>query len=90
MARKAAPIRVKKARSCSPAAKSSKLAELMRDYITATEQYSVIVRYLKGAMEVLTEAECQLLLEFAAIEKNHCERLHRAIQDRLARDRRGA
>jgi hypothetical protein len=75
---------------CSRTNKSPELAQLIRDYRTATEQYSVIVRYLNVAMEVLTEAECQVLLEFAEIEKNRCERLHREIHDRLATDRRGA
>ena len=83
-------MRVKKARTCSPAIKSPELAELMRDYQKATEQYGVIVRYLRGAMEVPKKSECQLLLEFAEIEKNHCERLNREIHDRLATDRRGA
>jgi len=81
-------MRVKTVRS--PAAKSRKLAELVKDYKSATEQYSVIVGYLKAAMQVLPKPECQLLLEFAEIEKNHCERLHREIHDRLATDRRGA
>jgi hypothetical protein len=83
-------MRVKKARKCSPAARSPVLAELVRDYQTATEQYGVIVRYLRGALEVLPKPECQLLLEFAEIEKDHCERLHREIHVRLAPDRRGA
>jgi hypothetical protein len=37
----------------------------MADYDAATQQYGVIVRYLKAAIEVLPKAECQLLLEFA-------------------------
>ena len=90
MAQRAVSMRVKKVRTCSPATTSPTLAELVRDYDKATEQYSVIVRYLKGALEVLPKAECQLLLEFAEIEKNHCERLHREIHDRLAAERRGA
>jgi hypothetical protein len=90
MAHKAVSLRVKKVRPCSLATKSPTLVELVRDYQTATEQYGVIVRYLRGAMEVLPKADCQLLLEFAEIEKNRCERLHREIQDRLAADRRGA
>ena len=83
-------MRVKKVRTCSPAAKFPNMGELIRDYKTATEQYGVIVRYLGGAMEVLPKSECQLLLEFAEIEKNHCERLHREIHDRLQMERRGA
>ena len=50
----------------------------------------MIVRYLRGAMEVLSKPECQLLLDFAEIEKNHCERLHREIYDRLEIERLGA
>lgn len=64
-------------------ASSPKLARLLKDYQMATEQYGVIVRYLKAAIEVLPKAECQLLLEFAEIEKNHCERLHRQIEEHL-------
>lgn len=66
------------------------MAELATDYQTATEQYGVIVRYLRGAMEVLPKPDCQLPLEFAEIEKNRCERLHQEIHDALAADRRGA
>jgi hypothetical protein len=72
-------MRVKTVAKCSPAVKAPNLAELLKDYQTATEQYGVIVRYLRAAMEVLTKPECQLLLDFAEIEKNHCERLHREI-----------
>ena len=74
--------------TCSRATKTPALAELATDYQTATEQYGVIVRYLKAAIEVLPKAECQLLLEFAEIEKNHCERLHAELQDRLVPNRR--
>jgi hypothetical protein len=70
--------------------KITQVGGLVRDYQTATEQYGVIVRYLRGAMEVLPKPECQLLLEFAEIEKNRGDRLHREIQERLAADRRGA
>ena len=90
MAHKAVSMRVETVRTYSPATTSPELAELLRDYQTATEQYGVIVRYLRAALEVLSKTECQLLLEFVEIEKNHCERLHREIQDRLAADRRGA
>lgn len=83
-------MRVNKVRTFSPATKSPKLAELLRDYQTATEQYGVIIRYLRAALEVLSKAECQLLLEFGEIEKNHCERLHREILDRLATECRSA
>jgi hypothetical protein len=90
MAHKSVSMRVTKVRKCSPAARSPMLAELVKDYQTATEQYGVIIRYLRGALEVLPKPECQLLLEFGEIEKNHCERLHREIHDRLAAERRGA
>jgi hypothetical protein len=43
------------------------LIRLLSDYHAATEQYGVIVGYLKAAIEVLPKAECQLLLEFAEI-----------------------
>ncbi len=88
MAHKPTPIPVGKGKTCSPTTKAPTLAELARDYQTATEQYGVIVRYLRAAIEVLPKPECQLLLEFAEIEKNHCERLHREIHDRLAPERR--
>jgi len=58
-------MRVKKVRTCSPATTSPTLAELVRDYDKATEQYGVDRPYLRGAMEVLSKPECQLLLEFA-------------------------
>lgn len=67
-------------------ASSPALARLLKDYQAATEQYGVIVRYLKAAIEVLPKAECELLLEFAEIAKNHCERIHRTIrQDSLSK-----
>jgi hypothetical protein len=88
MAHKSISMPVGKGRRCSPTTKSPVLAELARDYQTATEQYGVIVRYLKAAIEVLPKPECQLLLDFAEIEKNHCERLHREIYDRLEIERR--
>jgi len=71
-------------------ASSRALVRLLNDYQAATEQYGVIVGYLKSAIEVLPKAECQLLLEFAEIAKNHCEQLHRAIGDRLGADRKSA
>jgi hypothetical protein len=90
MAHNAVSMRVKRVRKCSPATKSPELVQLVKDYQKATEQHSVIVRYLCGALEVLPKADCQLLLEFAEIEKNRCERLHQEIQDRLTKDRVGA
>jgi hypothetical protein len=71
-------------------ASSPALVRLLSDLQAATEQYGVIVGYLKSAVEVLPKAECQLLLEFAEIAKNHCERLHRAIEDRLDIARKSA
>jgi hypothetical protein len=88
MALKPTPIPVEKGKTCSPTIKSPTLAELATDYQRSTEQYSVIVRYLKAGIEVLSEPEYQLLLEFAEIEKSHCERLHAELQDRLAPNRR--
>jgi hypothetical protein len=71
-------------------ASSPALVRLLSDYHAATEQYGVIVGYLKTAIEVLPQAECQLLLEFAEIAKNHCERIHRDIGDRLGAHRKSA
>jgi hypothetical protein len=71
-------------------ASSPALVRLLNDYQAATEQYGVIVGYLKAAIEVLPKAECQLLLEFAETAKNHCERLHRGIEDRLGTHRKSA
>jgi hypothetical protein len=85
MPHKVVPVRVEK--MCSTAQKpatSVELAQLLRDYEAATDQYAVIVRYLKAAIRVLPKPECQLLLDFAEIAKEHCERLHRAIEGRLA------
>jgi hypothetical protein len=88
MALKPTPIPVENGKTCSPIIKSPTLAELATDYQTSTEQYSVIVRYLKAGIEVLSEPDCQLLLEFAEVEKSHCERLHAELQDRLVPNRR--
>ena len=71
-------------------ARSRALVRLLNDYYAATEQYGVIVGYLKAAIEVLPKAECQLLLEFAEIAKNHCEQLHRTIGERLSSSRKSA
>jgi hypothetical protein len=71
-------------------ARSPALVRLLNDYQAATEQYGVIVGYLKAAIEVLPKAECQLLLEFAQIAKNHCEQLHRTIGERLSSSRKSA
>jgi hypothetical protein len=71
-------------------AKSRALVRLLNDYHAATQQYGVIVGYLKAAIEVLPKAECQLLLEFAEITKNHCEQLHRTIGERLGTNRKSA
>ena len=82
-------MRVKNTDLSEPAS-SPALVQLLNDYQAATEQYRVIVGYLKAAIEVLPKAECQLLLEFAEIAKNHCERLHRAIGERLGSHRKSA
>ena len=71
-------------------ASSPALVRLFNDYQAATEQYRVIVGYLKAAIEVLPKTECQLLLEFAETAKNHCARLHRTIGDRLSTHRKSA
>jgi hypothetical protein len=71
-------------------ASSPALVRLLNDYHTATEQYGVIVGYLKVAVKVLPKDECQLLLEFAEIAKNRCERIHRDIGDCLGAHRRTA
>jgi hypothetical protein len=86
MANKAVSMPVKAGAEWSPA---PTLAELVRDYQKATERYGAIARYLKDAMEVLTKPEWALVLDFAGIDKNYCERLHREIHDRLAAERRG-
>jgi hypothetical protein len=71
-------------------ASSPALVRLLNDYHAATEQYSAIVQYLKAAVEVLAKDDCQHLLEFVEIAKNHCERLHRDIGDRLGAHRKSA
>jgi hypothetical protein len=83
MARSTAAVRRQKGRPLRFAVKpatSDKLTRMLKDYQTATDQYGVIVRYLKAAIEVLPKPECQLLLEFAENAKDHCERLHRMIK----------
>ena len=74
----------------SKPASSPALVRLLNDYHDATEQYGVIVGYLKAAIEFLPKAECQLLLEFVENAKNHCDQLHRAIGDRLGTDHKSA
>jgi hypothetical protein len=83
MPHKVVPVRVEKASSSQRPAASVELTQLLQDYEDATEQYGVIVRYLKAAIQVLSKPECQLLLEFAEIAKKHCEQLHRKIEGRL-------
>ena len=61
-------------------AKSVPATQILKDYQTATEQYALIVRYLNAAAAVLTEPECQALLDFAEIAKDHCERLHSKLK----------
>jgi len=96
MARSAAAVRGQKARPLRSGVKpttAAKLARMLKDYQTATEQHAVIVRYLTAAIEVLPKPECELLLEFAEKAENHCERLHRMIkrhwQTSLERPERG-
>lgn len=71
-------------------ASSPTLVRLLNDYHAATEQYGVIVGYLKVAVKVLPKDECQLLLEFAEIAKNRCDRIHRDIGDCLGTNRKTA
>ena len=71
-------------------ASSPALVQLLNDYHSATEQYGVIVGYLKVAIKVLPKDECQLLLEFAELAKNRCERIHRDIGDRIGTHRKTA
>jgi hypothetical protein len=88
MARSAATVRWQKGRPLRSGVKpatSAKLASMLNDYKTATDQHAIIVRYLTAAIEVLPKPECELLLEFAEIAKKHCERLHRMIKRHLAR-----
>ena len=88
MAKSAVAVRQQKGsplRSGVKPATSAKLARMLQDYQTATEQHAIIVRYLTAAIEVLPKPECELLLEFAEIAKKHCERLHRMIKRHLAR-----
>ena len=71
-------------------ASSPALVRLLNDYHAATEQYSAIVRYLKAAVEVLPKDDCQHLLEFVETAKNHCDRLHYAIENCLGAHRKMA
>lgn len=79
MSKRGAALRQKIASAVKPAL-SAKVVRTFQDYQTATEQHAIIVRYLKGAIEVLPKAECELLFDFAEIAKNHCERLHRMVE----------
>ena len=86
MAKSAVAVRQQKgspSRSAGKPDRSAKLARLLQDYQTATEQHAIIVRYLTAAIEVLPKPEFELLLEFAEIAKKHCERAHRLIKRQL-------
>jgi hypothetical protein len=86
MARSAAVARRQKGRPLRSGVKpatSVQLARMLKDYQTATEQHTIIVRYLTAAIEVLPKPECELLLEFAEKAKDHCERLHRMIKRQM-------
>jgi hypothetical protein len=61
---------------------SSKKSRLVRDYKKCVAEYRRVVKYLTAAVEALSKAECELLLEFAEIAKARCERSRRAL-DRL-------
>jgi hypothetical protein len=63
-------------------AKSSltKKRRLQRDYRRAVAERLRIAAYLKGAKEILSKAEQDLLLEFLQLAKRKCDRLRRAIQ----------
>jgi hypothetical protein len=90
MANKAVPVRLNGPPASRKPATSPQLARLLNEYDAATQQYGVIVRYLKAAIEILPKAECQLLLEFAETAKKHCERLHHGIEDAFGKHRRSA
>jgi hypothetical protein len=83
-----AQAHIKKSRT-SPGGKSSATSsptsQILKDYQTATEQYALIVRYLNAAVKVVSEPECQLLLDFAEIAKKHCERMHRMLKRQLGK-----
>ena len=52
----------------------------MAAYKKANLEYKALVRYLKSAVGVLPKAECQLLLEFADIARQKCQRMRRALR----------
>ena len=83
MAHNLVSVRLKKPPAHRKCGESVELARILNDYRTAIEQYGVIVRYLKAAIQVLPKPDCQPLLEFAETAKNHYVRLHRMIKRRL-------
>ena len=55
-------------------------SRLTAAYKKAHAEYTVLLRYLRIALGVLPKAECQLLLEFAEIAKQKCQRMRRAVR----------
>src|ERR1700676_3147480 len=71
-----ATARPSKRPTVKPARSSRGASSLKR----ANAEHKALVRYLQTAVGVLPKAECQLLLEFAEIAKQTCERLRRTMR----------
>ena len=66
-------------RSSSVGTRLGKL-RAVRDYKLALAEYRRLVTYLKAAVSVLPQADCELLTEFAELSKRKCQRLRRALE----------
>jgi hypothetical protein len=68
----------------------SKKPSLLRDYRNALAEHRRLAAYLKAAVNVLTQAECDLLAEFSELSKKKCQRLRRALGRQTAKQRSAA
>jgi hypothetical protein len=64
----------------------SKKQKLMREYRKAAAEHRRLTKYLEADGSILSKAERNLLLEFADLARQKCERLRRAIRQHAARD----
>ena len=63
----------------------SKKQQLQSEYRKAVAERRRLANYLKAARGILSKAERNLLLEFAEIAEQKCQRLRRAIRQHSAR-----
>jgi hypothetical protein len=64
----------------------SKKQKLMSEYRKAAAEHRRLTKYLKATAGLVSKAERSLLLDFAELARQKCERLRRAIRQHTARD----